>query len=246
MRRSAATTRACRAIGLNQRGQAERLPRPYRTEVSSPATTSAPAQDAGVAPALALAGVTRRHGGHSVWAPVDLRLGAGTVSVVTGENGSGKTTLLRLAAGLLQPTTGTRTCPGTALYLRAGAGLRSAQTVSDAVATTAALVGRRGASGPALALLDIAAHADRRLGTLSAGERVRATLAVAVAAEPAVLCLDEPTGVLDEHGVDVLVAVLGHLRSAGSAVLVATHQPGSLLPLADAHLRLSGGRLEAV
>ena len=202
----------------------------------------------GTAPALglALAGVTRRHGGHSVWAPLDLRLDAGTVSVVTGENGSGKTTLLRLAAGLLQPTTGVRTCPGTALYLRAGAGLRSAQTVSDAVATTAALVGRRGASGPALALLGIAAHADRRLGTLSAGERVRVTLAVAVAAEPALLCLDEPTGVLDERGVDVLVTVLGHLRSAGSAVLVATHQPGSLLPLADAHLQLSDGRLEAV
>ena len=171
---------------------------------------------------------------------------AGTLSVVTGANGSGKTTLLRLAAGLLQPTTGSRTCPGTALYLRAGAGLRSAQTVGDAVATTAALVGRRGASGPALTLLGIDSHADRRLGTLSAGERVRATLAVAVAVEPTVLCLDEPTGVLDERGVDVLVAVLEYLRSAGIAVLVATHQSGALLPLADAHLRLAAGRLEEI
>lgn len=196
--------------------------------------------------ALALSEVTRRFAGRTVWAPLDLQLDAGTVSVVTGGNGSGKTTLLRLAAGLLQPTTGSRMCPGTALYLRAGAGLRSAQTVDDAVTTTAALAGRGAAAGAALELLGITSHAQRRLGTLSAGERVRATLAVAVAVEPAVLCLDEPTGVLDERGVDLLVTVLGHLRSAGSAVLVATHQPGSLLPLADAHLRLSGGKLEAV
>ena len=196
--------------------------------------------------ALALSKVTRRFAGRTVWAPLDLQLDAGTVSVVTGGNGSGKSTLLRLAAGLLQPTTGSRTCPGTALYLRAGAGLRSAQTVDDAVMTTAALVGRGTAAGAALELLGISSQAQRRLGTLSAGERVRASLAVAVAVEPTVLCLDEPTGVLDDRGVDVLVAALGHLRLAGTAVLVATHQPGALLPVSDAHLRLTSGRLEAV
>lgn len=220
-----------------------RLPPPYRRGVSLQPMTSAVTR---ATSALLLSEVTRRFAGRTVWAPLDLQLDAGTVSIVTGGNGSGKTTLLRLAAGLLQPTTGSRTCPGTALYLRAGAGLRSAQTVGDAVATTAALVGRRGASGPALTLLGVDSHADRRLGTLSAGERVRATLAVAVAVEPTVLCLDEPTGVLDERGVGVLVAVLGHLRSAGSAVLVATHQPDALLPVADAHLRLAAGRLEEI
>jgi ABC-type multidrug transport system ATPase subunit len=196
--------------------------------------------------ALVLAAVTRRFAGAPVWAPLDLQLGAGTVSIVTGGNGSGKTTLLRLAAGLLKPTTGSRACPGVALYLRAGAGLRSAQTVGDAVMTTAALIGRGAGAERALTLLGISVHAHRRLGTLSAGERVRATLAVAVAVEPTVLCLDEPTGVLDDRGVDLLVTVLGHLRSAGTAVLVATHQPAALLPVADAHLRLADGRLEAV
>lgn len=210
--------------------------------MSFPTTTSAVVL--GRRTALTLTGVTRRHGGQNVWAPLDLQLDAGTVSVVTGENGSGKTTLLRLTAGLLQPTSGSRSCHGTALYLRAGDGLRSAQTVGEAVAVTAALVGRRSAAAPALALLGIEAQAGRRLGSLSAGERVRASLAVAVAAEPRVLCLDEPTGALDERGIDVLLAVLGQLRAAGSAVLVATHQPAGLLPLADAHLRLVDGRLE--
>src|SRR4051794_13799780 len=96
-----------------------------------------------VAPVLRLRGVTRSHGGRPVWAPLDLALAAGTLAVVTGANGSGKTTLLRLAAGLLRPTKGEWQCAGTALYVRGGGGLRSAQTVRDAVATTASLAGRR-------------------------------------------------------------------------------------------------------
>lgn len=193
--------------------------------------------------ALNLDRVTRRHAGRSVWAPVDLRLDAGALCVVTGANGSGKTTLLRLAAGLLRPTTGTRLCRGTALYLRAGSGLRSAQTVGEAVASTAALVGRKEAAQPAIARLGLEGLARRRLGTLSAGERVRATLAGALAVGPALLCLDEPTGALDEDGVRILLCVLQDLCGTGSAILVATHQPDALLPLADAHLQLIDGRL---
>ena len=195
--------------------------------------------------ALTLERVTRCHAGRSVWAPVDLRVDVGTLCVVTGANGSGKTTLLRLAAGLLPPTTGTRRCPGTALYLRSGNGLRSAQTVSEAVRSTAALVGRQDCAQRAVARLGLEGMAHRRLGTLSAGERVRATLAGALAVGPALLCLDEPTGALDEVALRVLIDVLQDLRGADCAVLVATHQPDALLPFADAHLRLFGGRLVA-
>ena len=210
--------------------------------------TSAPPRVAlrtGIATALVLEQVTRRHGGRNAWAPVDLTLEAGTVCVVTGANGSGKTTLLRLAAGLLRPTGGTRRCPGTAVYVHAGAGLRSAQTLADAVAGTAGLAGRRDAATPALTLLGLQSLGSRRVGTLSAGERVRGALAAGLAAQPAVLCLDEPTGALDEQGVALLLRVLAQLRERGCAVLVASHQPGALVPHADAHLRFFGGRLEA-
>ncbi|MGI8537355.1 MAG: ATP-binding cassette domain-containing protein [Mycobacteriales bacterium] len=192
---------------------------------------------------LELAGVTRLHGGRPVWAPLDLSVAAGTLSVVTGVNGSGKSTLLRLAAGLLRPSAGTRWCDGRALYVRGGGGLRSAQTVAAAVATTATLAGRREAAPAALALLRMHGFADRRVGTLSAGERVRVALAAAWAADPALLCLDEPTAVLDEAGVRDLVEILGCLRENGCATLVATHQPADLLPAADAHLLLVGGRV---
>jgi ABC-type multidrug transport system ATPase subunit len=192
---------------------------------------------------LRLRGVTRSHAGRAVWAPLDLTLAAGTLTVVTGPNGSGKTTLLRLAAGLLRPTSGIRECAGTALYLRGGAGLRSAQTVHDAVAGNAALVGRRPAAEDAVRLLGLEPLAGRRVGTLSAGERVRAALAAAVACAPALLCLDEPTAALDEAALADLVVVLDAVRAGGTALLVATHQPDPLLPVADARLQLGAGRV---
>lgn len=192
---------------------------------------------------LRLTGVSRAHAGRPVWAPLDLALQAGTLTVVTGPNGSGKTTLLRLAAGLLRPTGGQRECAGPALYVRGGAGLRSAQTVQEAIAGNAALVGRRDAVPDALRLLDLEGLGGRRIGTLSAGERVRAALAAAVACAPALLCLDEPTAALDETAMAGLVAVLEALRGRGTALLVATHQPDPLLPVADAHLVLGGGQV---
>lgn len=194
---------------------------------------------------LALRGVTREHGGRPVWAPLDLLLARGTLTVVTGPNGSGKTTLLRLAAGLLRPSTGERECTGTALYVRGGGGLRSAQTVRDAVTTTASLAGRRSSAAAAIELLDLSGLAGRRVGTLSAGERVRAALAAAVACGPALLCLDEPTAVLDERGLADLVGLLGALRAGGTALVVATHQPEQLLATADARLAVREGRVVA-
>ncbi len=208
-------------------------------QVGSDAAPAAQAQPA----VLELSGVSRLHAGRPVWAPVDLRVAAGALCIVTGDNGSGKTTLLRLAAGLLRPSTGSRSCTGRALYVRAGAGLRGVQTVAAAVAGTAGLVGRRPAAAAALTRLGLDGFAPRRVGTLSAGERVRVTLAAVLAAEPSLLCLDEPTGVLDERGVEDLLAVLRQLRAAGCAVLLATHQPAAVLAGADAHLHLSGGRV---
>jgi ABC-type multidrug transport system ATPase subunit len=213
--------------------------------VSVRGTAPGASQSSVVEPALTLQGVTRRHLGRSAWAPVDLRLDAGTVCVLTGANGSGKTTLLRLAAGLLRPSSGLRRCPGRALYVRAGAGLRSAQTVAQAVAGTAALAGRQDAAPAALARLDLEALAHRPVGTLSGGERGRAALAAALAVRPRLLCLDEPTGALDGQGVLLLLDVLDDLRAAGCATVVATHQPHALLASADAHLHLVDGRLVA-
>ena len=178
-----------------------------------------------------------------MWAPLDLSLAPGVLAVLTGDNGSGKSTLLRLSAGLLRPSHGSRECHGLALYLRAGGGLRSAQTVEDAVRTTAAVAGRPSPAPSLLELVGLSALRRRRVGSLSAGERVRAGLAASLAAGPALLCLDEPTAALDEAGLAVLQRVIASACADGCAVLIATHQPQSLLPGADAHLRIAAGRV---
>ncbi|TQN42543.1 ABC-2 type transport system ATP-binding protein/putative ABC transport system ATP-binding protein/heme exporter protein A [Blastococcus colisei] len=198
---------------------------------------------AAVPAVLQMRGVSRIHGGRAVWAPLDVSLAAGTLTVVTGPNGSGKSTLLRLASGLLRPSSGSRECAGRALYVRGGGGLRGAQTVADAVTSTAGLAGRRGAVADAVDLLGIGALAHRRVGTLSAGERVRAAMAAAVACRPALLCLDEPTAALDPQGTQDLAGVLDALRADSRTILVATHQPGVLLTVADAHLEIGDGRV---
>lgn len=191
-----------------------------------------------------LTGVTQRYAGEAIWAPLTLTVLAGTLGVITGPNGSGKTTLLRIAAGLLRPTEGTRDGVGRALYLRGGAGLRGAQTVRDAVRSISALAGS-GDADQVLEQLGVQHLAVRRVGTLSAGERMRVSLAAAVAARPALLCLDEPTAALDEQALHDLVDVLTEVRRGGAAVLVATHQATVLLPAADAHLRVEQGRVVA-
>lgn len=200
-------------------------------------------------PLLRLDAVSRRHEDVLALAPVTLTLHPGTVTLVTGENGSGKSTLLRLAAGLLRPTTGSRSSRGRALYLLAGQGARAAETPRAAVATAAALagLGRASATDAALAALrsmGLERAGGRPSGTLSSGQRARVTLAVALVCPVPVLCLDEPTAHLDGAGADLVEQVLAGLRRRGAAVMVATHDDAALSWGADAHLHLDRGRVQ--
>jgi ABC-type transport system involved in cytochrome c biogenesis ATPase subunit len=154
--------------------------------------------------------------------PVDLVLGEGSVCVVEGTNGAGKTTLLRVAAGLLPLSVGRRWCPAPAMYLRSGAGARDGQRVSDAVTTVAALAGRSAAAARAATVtVGLDRCTNWRVGSLSAGERARLTLAVALVAAPDLLCLDEPFAHVDAEGADLVKAVIRQLAATGCAVMVA-------------------------
>lgn len=193
-------------------------------------------------PPLALDGVTRTYGSTLALAPLSLTVHPGSLCLVTGANGSGKTTLLRLAAGVLAPTGGERRAARPACYLRAGDGARSPQRVSEAVGFAAALGG--GDVSTALSSTGLEALESRRARELSAGQRARLTLAVALACRPALACLDEPTAHLDADGVSCALEVLAGLADGGAAVLVATHDAESLLGHADGVLRLRDGYLE--
>lgn len=197
-----------------------------------------------VAPSLALDGVSRSYGPTLGLAPVTLRIDAGAVCRVVGANGSGKTTLLRLAAGTLTPTTGRRSASGLALYLRPGDGLRDAQTVRQGVAFAAQATGGGHRAVPALDAAGLLPLADRIAGGLSAGQRARVSLAIALACAPSIICLDEPTAHLDEQGHGVVTEVVRRLAAAGTAVLLATHDHSLLSPIVDRCVRLRDGAVE--
>lgn len=83
------------------------------------------------------------------------------------------------------------------------------------------------------------------LSALSSGQKQRVALAAAVACEPAVLVLDEPTSNLDAEGSAALVEVLARLKARGAAVVVSEHRLHRFLDVADEYLYLRGGRVIA-
>ncbi|GAA1439350.1 ABC transporter ATP-binding protein [Nocardiopsis tropica] len=206
-----------------------------------PMTAALPPTDA----ALSLRGVTRAYAGRRVLGPVGLDVVAGAVALVEGPNGSGKTTLLRIAAGLLTPSTGSVRRPRRAVYLRPGAGARAEQTVGQALGWAAAMSPRERADvSAAVEMVGLATAAHTRVAALSAGQRARLSIAAALVTDPDLACLDEPTSHLDAAGRADAARALAVLLRRGCALLVATHDPADLAAIADARLRLSGGRME--
>jgi iron complex transport system ATP-binding protein len=197
-------------------------------------------------PILALDRVSFDYGARPAVRDVSLSLQPGQVSGLLGPNGSGKSTLLRLAAGLLQPHQGAVRLDGNDLRTmrRCEIARRVAVVPQRALLPEAfsgwevAAAGRipylgllRGASpldnaivSRALDLVDATPLANRPVGELSGGEGQRLLLARALAQEPDVLLLDEPTAHLDlPHQLAFLDLVLRFAREGGLAVLVVFH-----------------------
>jgi macrolide transport system ATP-binding/permease protein len=130
---------------------------------------------------------------------------------IVGANGAGKTTILKLAAGILQPTTGTARIAGSAIYCE--------QRTDDLPDRLDDLV--RAPDGNSIRLRDrLGIEADwlGRWPTLSHGERKRAQVAVALWQEPEVLSLDEPTNHLDSKAQELLFEALSTFRGVGLLV----------------------------
>jgi len=210
-------------------------------------------------PAVEVHALARSFGGRPAIDGVDLRLEQGGFLAVLGPSGSGKTTLLRLIAGFERPDAGSVRIGGRAV---AGGG--------DWVEPEARRVGmvfQQGALFPHLTVagnvgfgatrpervrecLDLVGL-DRRSADypheLSGGERQRVALARALAADPAVVLLDEPFSALDAGLRERLrEEVAAILRAAGASTLLVTHDQSEALSLADAVAVLRDGRLEQV
>ncbi|MFC0358355.1 ABC transporter [Kytococcus schroeteri] len=201
---------------------------------------------------LRLRGVGYTHPGAAspAVAGVDLDLVAGRTTVVLGPSGSGKSTLLRVAAGLLEPTTGTverhpaARRPAVAFQEPA---LLPWLTVEQNLVLGTGFRANRGAghlsAGELLAELGIEHLADARVDEVSGGQAQRTAIGRALAVDPEVLLLDEPLGALDPATRDRLQGWLADLLAARSvAALLVTHDVPEAVRLGDEIVHLDGAR----
>ncbi len=188
--------------------------------------------------------------GQTVLRDIELAIAQGEFVAVAGPNGGGKTTLLRVMLGLERPTRGEALLfgePAHACSRRATIGYlaQRARLGTDAPATVREVVsaGRLAASGllgplrrrdraivaEAIARVGLEAVADAPLRTLSGGMQQRAFIAKALAGEPSLLVLDEPTTGVDVEAQDALAALLDRLhRELGVTVLYVSHEFGTV------------------
>jgi energy-coupling factor transport system ATP-binding protein len=153
---------------------------------------------------------------------VDLELRRGEIVALEGPNGSGKTTLARIAAGLVEPRSGTVEMRGRAGYLSQDPGRYLVkETALEEVAL--AVNGEEQRARAALERVGLSWAEERHPRDLSSGERERLALASVAVAEPDLLVLDEPTRGLDPERKVALGAWLEEYAASGKAVLLATH-----------------------
>ena len=186
--------------------------------------------------------VARRADGRALLHGVDVDVPPGAVLAIAGPSGAGKTTLLgELAAGHPAGSIGfvpqddivhlDLALSRTLIY---AARLRlPARSAPEQVSAAVARV---------LTALGLEALAGQRVGSLSGGERKRASIAVELLTQPRALFLDEPTSGLDPAAGARLMGLLRDLARGGTTVVLTTHNPADLAH-ADAVAFLASGRL---
>ena len=214
-----------------------------------------------------LRGVTVALGGRPVVDGVDAAVAEGEWLALIGPNGAGKTTLLRAVAGLV-PFTGSIEIGGRPIEeLRRSELSRLVAVVPQEPSTppwmTVAeyvLLGRTPHLGPlakegrrdreaaarAIARLDLVGYEERRLGTLSGGEKQRVVVARALAQEAQIILLDEPTAALDIGHQQQALELLDLLRGESGLTLVAAmHDLTLAAQYADRMVLLDTGKVAA-
>ena len=183
---------------------------------------------------------------------VSLKIVAGAPTVLIGPNGSGKTTLLRAAMGLVQPVSGVISWGGRinvpplrrALVFQRPLMLR--RSVADNLRYALAIAGVRASQRGArvaqlLELVGLIELAERPAPRLSGGERQRLALARALAREPDILFLDEPTASLDPAATLGIEELVRTVSARGVKLVMATHDLGEAARLAGEVVLLHQG-----
>lgn len=213
--------------------------------------------------------ITVEHGvvgydGRPVLRDVSLTVTAGEVVAILGANGSGKSTLIRAVLGLVPISAGSVTLFDRPLrrfrqwarigYVpqRLGAGGGVPATVREVVAS--GRLARRGVLRPpgradrtavdaALRAVGLADRAGDPVSTLSGGQQQRTLIARALAGEPELLVLDEPTAGVDAASQEAFAGALRDFVARGGTVLLVAHELGPLRPVISRAVVVHEGRI---
>ncbi len=213
------------------------------------AAAAGPATDSDVQPVIQAEGVDFAYDGPPVLEGINLTVWAGEFLGIVGPNGGGKTTLLKLILGRLRPRRGAVRLFGRPVavfrdWQRVGyvpqrghlLDARFPATVGEVVAT--GRYGRAGLFRPlgrddrravdrALEAVGLVHLRGRLVGRLSGGEQQRALIARALAGEPELLVLDEPTVGVDAQAQEAFYGLLRHLnRDLGMTLILVSHDVG--------------------
>jgi tungstate transport system ATP-binding protein len=203
---------------------------------------------------LVLDGVSLQAGATTILNRLSLTITTGAPTLIVGPNGSGKTTLLRLCMGLAKPSTGRITWGGRAdspparraILFQRPVMLRRTAAANVAYALAQAGTPRRQRAARVAALLDrvgLAELAQRPARRLSGGEQQRLALARALARDPEVLLLDEPTANLDPAATRSVEAIVLMAAQSGIKIVMASHDLGQVRRLAGDVIFLVRGAL---
>ena len=206
-------------------------------------------------PAISFAGVTKRYGPVLALDQVSFTIQPGEMVALLGPNGAGKSTTVDVLLGLRQPDHGTARVLGQAPQRATGGGkvgamLQSGSLPDRALASEVVELARqlyrsRHCLADLLELAGLTEIAHRRTDRLSGGQARRVQLAVALAGDPEVLFLDEPTTGLDVQSRRLFWDGVRRAAASGTTVLFATHYLDEADSNASRILVLAGGHLVA-
>ena len=213
-------------------------------------------------PLLETAGLTRRFGGVVAVDAVDFRVGDGELRCLIGPNGAGKSTFFRCLTGQLRPTAGrvrlaghdiTGEAPyaiarrGVAIKTQVPAlfdGLSVAENVRLATWRRGDRAARRRRTEEVLAATGLAGHAARPAGELPHGQRQWLELGLAIAGDPRLMLLDEPTAGMTRREVAETAALVRRL-AAGRTIIAVEHDIRFIRMVADTVTVFHQGRVLA-
>ena len=213
-------------------------------------------------PVISIQGLTKTYStGLKALQGVDLTIGKGEIFALLGPNGAGKTTMISIVCGIVTPTSGTVTVDGYDILkdfrqTRSRIGLVPQELTTDAFETVWATVNfSRGVFGKApnpafveqvLKDLSLWDKRNEKIMALSGGMKRRVMIAKALAHEPDVLFLDEPTAGVDVELRRDMWAMVRRLRERGVTIILTTHYIEEAQEMADRVAVILKGQLVVV